>query len=252
MLGLFQFPVGNLLRTDQSTLSTDQWNLLSNLIQCYDEHAGLQLVERFIIAENILPLKVRFKCASVTHLISALFGHVQRLFERNDDFRSLSSPDRSLLLRRQMKYASLLSASFHIHQTHLLDYPAFYQASELLFGSTAMAIARHLVSLVNVDAPFLKMALALICFSSWDYSGDQTAERDELRNTGLIRRIQTRYIDLTWRYLLHVYDHRRAVICFADLIRCLFRIDDFLLHVRETPTFSTIMDPLVQRALTID
>lgn len=238
--------MGNLLRTDRSTLSPDQWNLLSNLMLCYDEHTGLQLAERFIIAENILPLKARFKCASVKHFIAALFGHVELMFVKNVDFRSLSSSECSFLLRRQTKYVCLLSASFHIHQTHLLDYSAFYQTSEFLFGSTAMKILRHLVALVNVDVPFLKMALALICFSAWN---DPTTQTDELVNIKTITRIQERYIELTWQYLVQVYDHRRAVLYFAGLIRCLFRIDDFLFNTRETLTFDSIFESLVQLSL---
>ena len=215
-------------------------------MHCYDEHTGLQLAERFIIAENILPLKARFKCASVKHFIAALLGHVELVFVKNVDFRSLSSSECSFLLRQQMKYVCLLSASFHIHQTHLLDYSAFYQTSELLFGSTAMTTLRHLVALVNVDVPFLKMTLALICFSPWN---DQTTQTDELVNIKMITRIQERYIELTWRYLVQVYDHRRAVVYFTGLIRCLFLIDDFLVNARETSTFDSIFESLVHLSL---
>ncbi|CAF5054902.1 unnamed protein product [Rotaria sp. Silwood1] len=55
----------NLLQSDQSTITLDQWNLLSNLVHCFDENSGYTLVESFIEEQNRLPLKLRFKYSLV-------------------------------------------------------------------------------------------------------------------------------------------------------------------------------------------
>ncbi|CAF4328386.1 unnamed protein product, partial [Rotaria sordida] len=51
------FPTLNLLRSDHSTLTIDQWNLISNLSHCYDEYGGILLGEHYIREQNLLPLK---------------------------------------------------------------------------------------------------------------------------------------------------------------------------------------------------
>ncbi|CAF3960500.1 unnamed protein product, partial [Rotaria sordida] len=56
-----QIPTLNLLELNRSILSMDQWNLLSNLVNCFDENSGYAFVERFIVEQNRLPLKLRFK-----------------------------------------------------------------------------------------------------------------------------------------------------------------------------------------------
>ncbi|CAF5191264.1 unnamed protein product, partial [Rotaria sp. Silwood1] len=63
------FPTLNLLQSDQSTLTVDQWNLISNLSHCYNEHSGLSIGENFMCQQNKLPLKLRFKSAPVIEFL---------------------------------------------------------------------------------------------------------------------------------------------------------------------------------------
>jgi hypothetical protein len=45
-------------------------------MNCYDEHSGVSLAERFISEQNILPLKLRFKCQLVGEFISCTFEKI--------------------------------------------------------------------------------------------------------------------------------------------------------------------------------
>ena len=239
-----------LLQADRSCLSAAQWNLLSNLVHCYDEHSGLSLTERYAREQRTLPLKARFKSDSVCLLISSVFGQAQVLFDRNLDFLSLCSHDRSLLLHRQMKYASIISSTFITRQSGLLDQPGYYQTSEQLFGVETLAMGRRTLTLLDVDIPFLKLALALISFSTFDLTIYEGSPADVLLDTRQVLRIQDVYIELAWRYLVYIYDERRAVICFSNLIRCLFNINGLISTTQEKRTFNKMMDTLVEQTET--
>ncbi|CAF1026379.1 unnamed protein product [Rotaria sordida] len=69
----------NLLQSDQSTLSTDQWNLLSNLVHCYDEHSGYSMAVCYTREQNALPSKARHKVTSV--IISFLTTELHTLLD---------------------------------------------------------------------------------------------------------------------------------------------------------------------------
>ncbi len=86
----------NLLRSDQSTLSVDQWSLLSSLSHCYDEHSGLLIGERFMNEQNLLPPMMRFRDTPMIEFIQKTLYESQLLYRSNQDFISLSADDRSI------------------------------------------------------------------------------------------------------------------------------------------------------------
>ncbi|CAF4033683.1 unnamed protein product, partial [Rotaria sordida] len=65
-------------KSDQPTLNIDQWNLLSNLVHCFDENNGYGFVEHFIEDQNRLPLKLRFKYPSVDANVLSIYTHIHK------------------------------------------------------------------------------------------------------------------------------------------------------------------------------
>ncbi len=233
----------NLLEVDQSTLTIDQWNLFSNLMLCYDEYNSLSLAERFISQQNILPLKLRFKCRSVNEFLSLLFAKVQLLFEKNPDFISLDSNDRSILLYRQIKYITIISSSFIIQQSHLFDYQGFNKAIENLFGTVIITANK----LLCFDIPFLKLSLAIICFSSFDYTIYENIPSENLINMKKILEIQDMYIELAWRYLVYVYDDKQAIIYFSNLIQYLLMVTNNIILIQDKNPFLDMINLVIKQ-----
>lgn len=98
-----RFPTMNLLQTYQSTLTIDQWNDLSNIIHCYDEFGHLAIAERFLMDQNKLPLKMRFKTQSVQDAVVSLMSCARSLFEKNSDFLSLPRSIATKLISKTLK-----------------------------------------------------------------------------------------------------------------------------------------------------
>lgn len=71
-----QIPTLNLLRADQSTLSVDQWNQISNIVHCFDDYCGFSFVESFVKEQDTLPLKIRFKYTSVSDFFTSVMTSV--------------------------------------------------------------------------------------------------------------------------------------------------------------------------------
>jgi hypothetical protein len=209
-------------------------------MNCYDEHNGVSLAERFISEQNILPLKLRFKCRLVSEFISSLFNIVQLLFEKNRDFFTLCPIDRSILQRCQMKYVAIISSSFIAQQSHLFEYPAFYKAIETIFQ--ANLILKNKYTLFSFDIPFLKLALAIITFATFDYT-----IHEHLIDIKPIIKIQHSYIELAWRYLVYTYDDKQAIVSFSNLIRCILTVNDSIILMRDNQNFIDMIDGVVKR-----
>jgi hypothetical protein len=237
----------NLLQSDQSTLDVDQWNLLSNLIHCYDEHSGLSLTEHFIDEQNALPLKFRFKSQSIVEFFRCMLSEGQLIYENNGNFLSLCSHDRSTLIRSTAKHVACIDATLVGRRYGLIDHPCFYKSSEILLGSSALTSAKRTIDLVDSDITFVKLALSILAFSTISYTVYENTIPINLTNVNSIIRVQDMYIEIAWRYLLYKYGHIQAVLCFSKLIQWIFSINLTIVKVDRYKDLRAIMDYVVEQ-----
>ena len=238
----------DLLRADRSTLSADQWNLLSNLSHCYDDHAGLSLGEHYMFGQNNLPPKFRFKSASILELFQAILDAAQPWYKNNRDFLSISTDDRSIILHGTLSHSASVSANFILHKIQLLGHPAFYNAVKIIGPADLVTVASRLSQLLDFDMIIMKLFLAILSFSTFRYTVYPHTSSSNLSNIREILRIQDQYIELTWRYLLYKCDPEQAVKCFSDFIRCVFIVNEGIVEVQRVRWFTDMIDTVTEKA----
>ncbi|CAF3964605.1 unnamed protein product, partial [Rotaria sp. Silwood1] len=209
---LEQFPTLNLLRSDVSTLTVEQWNLLSNLSHCYDEHSGVTLGERFMNEQMSLPPKLRLKSGALIRYFKDSMEGTQLLYKNNQDFLSLSANDRSVLLNNTIKYTTGLSTNFIYHLIGLLSYPAFYYTVALITHPSIEPAAKCLAKIIQFDIIVMKLFLAIVSFSTINYTTYSNIPPINVLNIKQVLDIQDKYIELLWRYLLYKYNYAQAVL----------------------------------------
>ena len=118
---------------------------------------------------------------------------------------------------------------------------------ESTYGSTSSHYGQLTAERLDRDVVFVKLLLSLLIFSSFDFSTDSRTDplTDRFDAKSTID-LQDRYIELTWRYLVHRYDDAQAVRCFSNLIRALFTMQFSLASV-ENEQYSQMIDHLVQQ-----
>ncbi len=237
----------NLLRSDQSTLTINQWNLLSNLVHCFDEYSAYSFVKDYIHDQNALPVKLRFKCSSVRDFLTIMKSKIQLGIEKNRDLLSLSSHDRTILLRATVQYTSSIGGMFMLRQHRLFEYESFYKSSEMIFGSSAAAFTRLVINQLDSDDTFIKLMLIILAFSTINYTVYAKNIPISSMNTKEIISIQNTYIEITWRYLLYKYNHREVVIRFSNLIRCLFLVNNAIIEANNSDQFIKMVDTIIER-----
>jgi hypothetical protein len=228
-------------------LTTDQWLLLSNLIHCYDEHSGSMMALKFISEQNIFPPKLRYKFQSVNKFVTENIIQVQRIVEKNGDYLSLSSQDRSILLRNTIKHIGCFGATFILHHTHLLDDPTFNKTVELIFGSDVMLSIKPINNTYDSDITFIKLILSILAFSTIHYTIYTNTSPINLTNLKLIIHIQDTYTELTWRYLIYKYNEEQAIKRFSNLIRCLFNVHSTIVIANTIQQYTNMIDTIIEQ-----
>jgi hypothetical protein len=236
----------SLFRSVKSTLTIDQWNLLSNLIHCYDEHSGLLSAHRFLSEQNTLPLKLRFRIGPVGEFLVTILNGIQRIFEKNGDYLSLSTQDHSTLLRNTIKHTSCIGATFVLHQSRLFNDLVFCQSSEHLLGSCAMANTKHITGYFDSDEIFGKITLAIVAFSTINYTVYTNTDSVNPKDIKTIIRIQDAYAELAWQYLLYRYSYEQAVIRLCNLIRCLFHVNYAIVEMDKIQMYRNLIDAVIK------
>jgi len=190
---------------------------------------------------------MRFKLTPVVELLTLITGVGQLIYEKNLEFISLCSHDRSILLHKTMKYVSGLGTCFIMRHTGLLDDPGLYKSAEVIYGSTTLAISYRVIDQLDFDGTFFKLVLALLSFSTFDYIYYTNKAPVNLLNIKAILAIQDMYTKLIWRYLLYKYDHERAVICFLKFLRCLFLVNNAIIEAIECRQYRDMIDTLIKQ-----
>ena len=240
-------PTLNLLRSDPSELTYDQWNLISNLVHCYEEHSVLLYIRNYIQEQTTLPIKMRCKTAAIDKLFESILCGVGLFFKSNQDFLSLCSHDRPILLRSAMENAGTCGSILVYREVQLSDQPDMPQSIETIYGTIVKNLSKYLLDEVDRDMTFVKLGLAMFAFSTTNYSCYSTIGFDQLTNIKDILRIQNMYAEVTWKYLLYKYNYAQTVIFFTNFIKTQLLINVAINEVRQSEHHKLIMGNLTEK-----
>jgi hypothetical protein len=110
-----------------------------------------------------------------------------------------------------------------------------------------MSNAKHTGDQLDSDIIFVKLVLTIIVFSTFDYICYTDVPPVTFKDIKGVLRIQNMYVELTWRYLLYKYDHDRAVMCFSNLIRCLFTLNNAIVAAAEIQQYKDLISSLATK-----
>jgi hypothetical protein len=221
--------------------------MISKLSHCYDECSGLSIGERFMNKQQLLPLKMRFKSTAIMKLLQTLLDGSQLIYKNNRDFFFLPTNDRSCLLHTTFGHVASLSLNFIICKIRLIDHPSYYDILETISHPNAIPAAKRIGRRLDFDMTIFKLLLAIVSFSTTNYTVYSRTSANNLSNIKEILRIQDTYIELTWRYLLYKHNYEQAIKCVSDLLRCLFAVTETIVKSDDIQWYTDKVDDLVQQ-----
>ncbi|CAF4065846.1 unnamed protein product [Rotaria sp. Silwood2] len=226
-----RLPTLNLLQSDQSLLTKNQWILLTNLFNCYKESQVLPFTQRLRETHYTLQSNyVIYKAIAEEFLIS-LYKTTGAYLCSNDDLRKLSSNDRSVILHSAADNVCCISSTFIMQYYHLYDLDAFLNAISIKYGMHAMDIHARARKFIDPDIVLTKLSISLFAFSEntcYYYSNVS----NDLTNPINILEIQNKYAEITWKYLLYKYGYYNAVKRYLNITLWLASMSILTFHAQ--------------------
>ena len=240
----------NLLERDQSSLTNNQWNLLSNLVHSYDEHTTLPILKNFVRVLDSKPAKLRFKITvnEVVEVCAVLCLETEPFIRSNQDFSELPANDRSVVLYGAAENVSCLGASFLLRQSGLIVDSAFCQGLENTFGPTPFSLLMTMISLLDQDPDLVKLTLSLLAFTTSSCTiFDENVPYLRVQDYRALLRIQNIYAEAIWKYLIYRYTFSQAVMRFTNLVHCLTITLTQKTHLQSVKYHRDVIGSLIER-----
>ena len=224
-----------------------QWNLLSNLVHYFDEYSGYSFIEAYIRHQNTLPPKTRYRYASVKNLSTSLLTNIQLVFEKNRDFLFLSPFCPSTALPATTQCTLSIGSLLALRKHHLFDNELLYRSVQMIFLPSSVVSTRWIMDQLDSDEIFVKLVLAIIAFSTNNSIVHTQSVSIDLVDMKTMSSVQNMYVELTWQYLLHRYNHHEAVSRFSNIIRCVILMNDIVIEANEFQRFMKLTDTIIKQ-----
>jgi hypothetical protein len=240
----------NLLQHDNSSLSTDQWTLLSNLVHSYDGHNALPIANNFMKEINSLHPKLRLKIDlnKFDGIITSIYQSIEPFIQSNQDFKSIPIEDRSIVMRGAIDNVTCISGSYILRQSELINNAGFCNALETSYGSIPFNFTVKLNTLLDGNVNIVKLTLSIFAFCASSCTlFDQNSSVTYLKDNKSLLRVQNMYAELIWKYLLYTHSFEQAVKRFSCLVQCLIVGFTLRTHLQAVKNHTETVDSIVQK-----
>lgn len=163
----------------------------------------------------------------------------------NKDFSSLSSDDRSAIIRNTAENVTCLGAVSIWHRGQLIECPKFIQIYMNLYGDTSIEMIRSVLNRLDRDVDLMKLSISLFAFSNHSSIFSSTQSMPWI-NTKNVHRIQNSYCELIWKYLRSKYNYEESIHRWTNLLQCFLNatkvISEYQLINRHVQHIETIVE----------
>jgi hypothetical protein len=238
----------DLLRADRSTLTVNQWSILSNVTHIYDtlfeEHK--QKISHLHIQVQQQPIKTRFKIANYQQLVSTYFTFIVPFLEHIPDYQSLDLFDRQTLVHHNMITLTGIHSHYMASTTQFIPYldKNYAPTMNMLYGNELVdaneKLRQNLDAIFHTDSVLVKLFLVIGAFSNITPCLSPTSQTtiksddDEVMFSRILLRIQNSYVDVLWRYMLFRFRHEELVeLLFAKIVYNCLHVQKFTSDIAE-------------------
>ncbi|UJR13887.1 hypothetical protein I4U23_000894 [Adineta vaga] len=240
------FPTLNLLQSDISLFTSDQWTLLSNLNNIYQESQLLSICQHLVDTHKFCRSNDISFPRLVENFLISLYETTGIYLYKNGDFHDLSFDDRSLLLHSAADKVTCLSSTFIMNQYDLLLLDMFQHIMKMKYGNCTIDMQLSASKFIDTDIVLIKLGISLFAISETTYILNCDNTKIFINHMKIIH-IQNRYAEITWKYLLYTYDYEQAVKRFLKLICWLLATTNLHIHAQNLTLHVQDVNQLVEK-----
>ena len=205
-------------------MSFDEWNLLSNITNAYDEQNLIIRTQLALKQQASLPPKLRSKQSHTLDLIGSFYTAIQPFLERSPYFNDLSPAIQQLVIRNNLNGTGSWNSMYATAEAKLFESASYIVNCNEIYGADYIRETQRLLDRMESNGTLIKIMLTILAFASnssivsYDQSVaaiDQSSERSAL----VLFRIQDTVITMLWKYLVYQYGYSQAVRRFDHLVK---------------------------------
>lgn len=236
----------NLLQSDQSLLTTDQWTLLTNLFHCFKESSMLSSAQVLVDMHDSLQFSYNIYETLIEGFLASLYEAVSNYLQQNDDLRRLPFDERSIMLRSAGDNVACLGGGFIMHYYSLYGLRSFLSIMNSKYGNRTVGILEQAMKYADPDIVLVKLSISLFAFSENNccYGSHMTKN---LTNPITILKIQNRYAEVTWKYLLYRYGFKESVKRFLNVTMWLSATHILVFHAQTLVPHNNDIESVIEQ-----
>ncbi|CAF3176260.1 unnamed protein product [Rotaria socialis] len=219
----------DLLNSNRSKLSFDQWSILSNVTHVYDQISPLPKILNSLSQSSFPPKKrLRIDGATLADMLGLIYRSIYSFLERIPDFTMMSIHDRNLLIERNLHNVGSTSGLLILRDGDLYSNYAFCRANLNTYGSDNFEGVSKLLNRLDMDRVAVKLFVVVLAFSTCfdvvrpsNMTNNIQLSKSTNRlhfNTINMFHIQNKYIDMLFIYMVYRYGYIEASLRFAALL----------------------------------
>lgn len=173
-------PTLDLLHNDRSLLTTNQWSLLSNVINAVNDQSPTSMIIDTMARQSAYPSKLRLKIAidDLKQITGALYLSAGTLMKTMPEFMNMSINDQSALVERNIRCVGGFSGILVLRDADVCTNPYYHNASISTYGSELTHQVTRIVSHADIDGTLIKLMLSVLAMSTCSDHIDLNPEND--------------------------------------------------------------------------
>ena len=201
-------------------------------------------MQNMLNRKSSLPIKLRLKSQDTVTFIDQMFENFVLLLLHSLDLRCLSPHAYRALLSHNAFAIGNINASFIVHETNALQNPAYKYSCNILFGDELVKAYIRDNERFLPNGNIYKLFIFVLIFSSncsvVIYPNDEHIQT--ISSSMELIQIQNIYVTMLWKYLIYIYGHDGAVMCFTRIIKNVLDALARMEHVLTNITYLSILN----------
>ena len=233
----------NILNRDNSSLDDSQWALISNLVQNYQDAQSLSISEMIKCENDSLGI---INPSTLQSLLTSFYETAGRSLRSNADIAHLESHDRSILLHTAATNITCAGGQLIYYHSQLIHYDLVWKYMEEIYGKVAIYYRQLSSKFVESDFIIWKLCIASFALltNTRIFGKDIQGEYHDITQ---ILKIQDKYAEVLWKYLLYKYDDKEAIKRYVRMIEWFLSLTIFMQDTYNVDAYVNDIESLVEQ-----
>ena len=202
-------------------LTLDEWNLLSNIINTYNEQNLFLQAKDFIRNHISLPPKIRSKDSNTLNHIGSLFSTLNTFIERCPLYNSLSPNIRKALIKRNLNTVGSFNGVYMAKEMNIFENEIYSHILDNIYGYGQSNLVIQATKRLEQNGTLIKIMLMILAFSSNTtvLGIDHFDDIQLIVDPKILIDIEHIFVTMFWKYLIYQYGFNGAILKFLSLVQ---------------------------------